>query len=717
MKQLDQLSVFLPAYNEEKNIEATILNVLETLKQVSRLYEIIVVDDGSTDATVQRVLQLRKKINVLRLLKHKTNQGYGAAIKTGLKACRYQWIAYIDSDGQFDFSEITKLLKLKNSADLIIGYRRRRFDSGYRRILQKILRLVGLSLFGINVKDVDCGFKLIKKKVIKAIFPLVTNSAITETELIVRSDRAGFKIKQVAVNHHLRVEGEQTGGKLKVIWRAAQEGIKLWWLLLNKYRALIGLAIAALAIFLRFYKIRDYLIFLGDEGRDVLVVKRMLFDHKWTLLGPTASVGGFYLGPIYYYFMLPFLWLSRLDPVGPALMVAIVGSLTVGLVYLVGRRLSEFTGVLAALFYAAAPLIVNYSRSSWNPNLVPFFSLMIIYLLNKAVRQKKTAWWLWAGVCLGISWQLHYLTLILLPLIIFAGVWLMPRRLWLKAGVNCLLGTLLAFSPYLFFELRHGFPNSRTIFRFITQESGAIDWRADFTDIFLRNSYRLLREMFLVQSDKILKLMTLLAGLTAWGLRKKASLLSLWLVGGLLILAFYRGAVYDYYFGWLFPVVIILAASFVNWFWQRGRLLKALALVLIVVILNNFYQGMYWHQRPSKMIDQAEELAAFVLDKTKGEAFNFALISGHNSDHAYRYFFEIWNQPPLGLEEQVVQQLMVICEMAECQPLGHPLWEIAGFGRAEISGSWTVGPEFKIYRLVHHTDSVELIGQPAIQGG
>ena len=99
----------------------------------------------------------------------------------------------------------------------------------------------------------------------------------------------------------------------------------LWWILL--------LLVIILGGYLRLWKIADYMTFLGDEGRDVLVVKRMLVDHKFTLLGPTASVGGFFLGPIYYYFMIPFLWLFNLNPVGPAVMVGLFGTATIALVY------------------------------------------------------------------------------------------------------------------------------------------------------------------------------------------------------------------------------------------------------------------------------------------------------------------------------------------------------------------------------------------------
>jgi len=111
------------------------------------------------------------------------------------------------------------------------------------------------------------------------------------------------------------------------------------------------LLILFLAALLRFYHLADYLQFLGDQGRDVLVVKQMIVDHKWTLLGPNASVGGFFTGPIYYYFMVPFLWLFNLDPVGPAVMAGFFGLGTIVLLYLFCRDLfGQKTAIIAAFF-------------------------------------------------------------------------------------------------------------------------------------------------------------------------------------------------------------------------------------------------------------------------------------------------------------------------------------------------------------------------------
>ena len=155
--------------------------------------------------------------------------------------------------------------------------------------------------------------------------------------------------------------------------------------------------ILLLGAYVRLYRISEYMTFLGDEGRDMLVVKRMIVDHKFTLLGPTASVGGFFLGPIYYYFMLPFVWAWGLDPTGAAFMVGLFGVATIYLVYRIGRDIFDpWVGLVASSLYALSPIVIAYSRSSWNPNLVPFFSTLLIYFLWRSVarNEKKFLFWI-----------------------------------------------------------------------------------------------------------------------------------------------------------------------------------------------------------------------------------------------------------------------------------------------------------------------------------
>jgi len=225
---LTSLSIFMPAFNEAANISATLKDAAKATKVLTKDYEIIVVNDGSTDQTAEIVRKLAKKDQHLRLVSHRENQGYGAAVKTGLKACRKDWIFFTDSDGQFRYNELARFVKETNRADLIIGYRKKRMDPFHRVfVAQVLLKIWNFVLFGLTVRDVDCAYKLFPARLRNQI-KLETASAITVTEFIVKSLRAGFKLKQLPVTHYPRQFGEQTGGNWRVIARAAIESFHLF---------------------------------------------------------------------------------------------------------------------------------------------------------------------------------------------------------------------------------------------------------------------------------------------------------------------------------------------------------------------------------------------------------------------------------------------------------------------------------------------------------
>jgi len=232
MKKLQELSLFLPAYNEEKVITQTIIKADTILRKVADKYEILVINDGSTDKTEEVVNQIIKKNpNVVRMITHNPNKGYGGALKTGLYESKYKYISFIDADGQFDFSEIGKFIKYINDYDLVIGYRKNRADSGLRIGTAYLLKLWNLIWFRFWVRDADCGFKLIKKEVVDRLPKLKTESAITETEFLIRAKRAGYKFKELPVGHYPRTTGKSTGGDFRVIFRAVKETLQLWWAL------------------------------------------------------------------------------------------------------------------------------------------------------------------------------------------------------------------------------------------------------------------------------------------------------------------------------------------------------------------------------------------------------------------------------------------------------------------------------------------------------
>lgn len=226
--QKPQISLFLPAYNEEENIKKTVQDADKILKKVADKYEILVVNDGSKDKTGDIVKTLQKTNKNIRMITHNPNRGYGAAFKSGLYGSKMDHVSFIDSDGQFDYSEITKFIPHLDKYDLVIGYRINRRDPFHRKLNAFVWKLWVWFLFGLWVRDIDCAFKVINKKVIDSI-KLTTESALTSAEFLIRCKQAGYSIKQVGVNHYPRTAGQQTGANIKVILRAFRESFKLWY--------------------------------------------------------------------------------------------------------------------------------------------------------------------------------------------------------------------------------------------------------------------------------------------------------------------------------------------------------------------------------------------------------------------------------------------------------------------------------------------------------
>lgn len=504
-----------------------------------------------------------------------------------------------------------------------------------------------------------------------------------------------------------------------------------------EFTLLIIIIIAA--SFLRLYRISDYMTFLGDEGRDAIVAKDIL-RGQLTLLGPRASAGDFFLGPVYYYMMAPFLFLSNLDPVGPAVMVALFGIATVFLVYFVGRKFFGVkAGLMAASLYAVSPLVIAYSRSSWNPNPMPFFSLLMLYLLFSGVTNNNKKLFFIVGLLLGISMQLHYLSTFLAVIVFFfvlAGNFIVAGKNFLSRiffqYLYIFIGFIIGFLPFLAFEARHGFPNTKTILRFVFEDNTTKayiphhSFIGNILDVFFRIFGRLVTkfpppeqvnvsqhsDLFILQIATVILAFAAIGALFFVKDKMKVLLLSLWLFFGVFLFGIYKQAIYDYYFGFMFPLPFLLVGNLLSVLGTKVKANKigtAFGLIIFIILLLLNLSGNPFQFTPNKQKDQAKRIAEFVLSKTDNKPFNFALLTQGNSDHAYRYFFEVENKAPVTIlnpimdpkRTSVTDQLLVVCEKQDCQPLGNSLWEVAGFGRAEITGEWDI-PFVKVYRLVHY---------------
>ncbi len=230
--RLKELSVFFPCYNEEANIKTTFQKALPVIKKTAEKWEIIFIDDGSKDRTAEILAEIHQDYpRQTKIVTHHPNRGYGAAFKSGFYNCQYQWIAFTDSDGQFDFSEIDKFIDTQERtyADLVIGYYLQRQVPKVVILTSKIWEIIVFVLFGLKVKDIDCGFKLVNKKVIDTIPKLESErGAFISSEFLIKAKKAGFKITEVGVHHYPRNAGTATGRHINVIIKSFADLFRLW---------------------------------------------------------------------------------------------------------------------------------------------------------------------------------------------------------------------------------------------------------------------------------------------------------------------------------------------------------------------------------------------------------------------------------------------------------------------------------------------------------
>lgn len=220
------MSVFFPCYNEEKNIEVLLNKTLEFIPTISSDYEIIVVDDGSSDGTSEIAQKISKKNPRVKVIRHESNRGYGSALRTGFEKSEKDYIFFTDGDNQFEISELTRFIPYLKDFDIVAGYRIKRRDNFQRRLNAKSFKLLVQVLFGLKITDLNCAFKIFKKEVVKNL-EIKSSGAFINAEILIRAMKKGYRMKEVGVNHYPRQWGTQTGAHPKVILRAFSELFKL----------------------------------------------------------------------------------------------------------------------------------------------------------------------------------------------------------------------------------------------------------------------------------------------------------------------------------------------------------------------------------------------------------------------------------------------------------------------------------------------------------
>ena len=217
-----ELSLVYPVFDEADNIGVLLSESLRLAPMLSSDFEIVVVDDGSRDGSARIIEERRRAEPRIRVVRHASNRGYGAALHAGLREARAEFVFFCDADLQFDLEELSTLLAHARDFDIVAGYRLHRRDPWPRRIIGWTWSTLVRALFDLQVRDIDCAFKLFRRHVIDAI-PIESIGAFINTEILVRANKAHFRIHQVPVTHRRRQHGRQSGANPRVILRALVE--------------------------------------------------------------------------------------------------------------------------------------------------------------------------------------------------------------------------------------------------------------------------------------------------------------------------------------------------------------------------------------------------------------------------------------------------------------------------------------------------------------
>jgi glycosyltransferase involved in cell wall biosynthesis len=225
------VSLVIPAHNEAENIGPLLGRCLKVLPGLSTDYEIVLVDDGSSDSTAAVARKaMGAQADHLSVIRHERKSGYGVTVADGLRAARGRYVGFMDGDGQFDPGDLEKLAARLGDADMVTGRRQRRADPRYRLLIAGVFNILIRLLYRVKFRDVDCGMKLMRREVLEAAAPILARSALLNTELYFKAQRNGFRVVQVSVPHYPRVAGVRSGARLIPILRAIRD---LVWLRLR----------------------------------------------------------------------------------------------------------------------------------------------------------------------------------------------------------------------------------------------------------------------------------------------------------------------------------------------------------------------------------------------------------------------------------------------------------------------------------------------------
>jgi 4-amino-4-deoxy-L-arabinose transferase-like glycosyltransferase len=488
----------------------------------------------------------------------------------------------------------------------------------------------------------------------------------------------------------------------------------------HRLTSLFLVIIIGVASYFRLWNLNEAFHFMGDQGRDALIVSRIITQKDLVFVGPVMSVGNIYLGPFYYYFMLPFLFLSYPSPVGPVYAVAIVNIITVLLVYLLGRKLvGDRAALFASAMMAVSAIAIVHSRFSWNPNIIPFVSLWLLTFSYYAWKVSPK-YWIAVGACFGIIVQLHYVTLLSGVAAGLLFIWQLieqrkNKQVITKILVSAMGGIIVAgalLTPLFLFDMRHDWLNVQAFQELLSDDKNFVQGDSSLLDQ-SRNVLQHIRDRSsLIIFDKTLGvpkavsilLLIALVLFLAYYIKKNKNdatmqqgllLLLLYLIVGIVGFSFYEKDVYDHYIAYLLPVVFLILGLVLDTCIKKHVLGWLVAGAFFAVYLNynlpsiEFKAGGPTQQELQITADSIHSRVA------EGEPYAVVLLSESRDLYGmnYRYFLNTnLKKRPVDPEQNAdAQKLFIINEERKTDtPQNLEIYEIIMFDNKQPTEVYTL---------------------------
>jgi hypothetical protein len=474
--------------------------------------------------------------------------------------------------------------------------------------------------------------------------------------------------------------------------------------------------IFAAAAFLRLYRLEAFVTFLGDQGRDAIIIKRIVTFEHLTAIGPPSSIGQVFLGPFYYYLVAPFLPLFHFNPAGLAFGVAFYALIGFIAAYcIIKKEVNSLTAVLFSILLAFSAANVDFSRFSWNPNLLPVFAFITLYFWHKTLVEKKWYFPFLFGVFFAASFQLHHLALLMsLPIFVSLLMHLKEKRfsgaLFKKIG-TALIGFSLLCSPLILFDLKNHFLNSINLLKVFTQGEILTDKSLHSTipERLSDTITALVSHTLNVSFSPLISILIFLAFLagTVWiYFRTKNNFIRLHILNVVLFTFLFgvlNSARHPHYFGSIYYSLFLIVAYMLQYIsnkkWGTFLIIPAFLLMYIALNASNYF---FLYRQPNNQIRDAKKIAESIIPHIDKTPYQIVAFPIRVTDSHVRYFLEVEGPRPVEYDSpDPGEELFVLCFYGEpCTVLGSPQYQIVAFKNAKIETSWKL-ELVTIYKLVH----------------